>query len=225
MGENLYVVLGDVVSSQKIELRERLQRSLEDACRRVNTTYPQDIRADFKLLKGTDELGGVLSNIGNLFAILATLEDYIFPEQIRFAVTFGEVDLGLDSRDISKMDGPAFHRAARNMSELKETELFLRFSAEDPILDSAIEGEINLIFIIRQSWTDRQHEIVKAYEELQSHSKVADKLGVTHQTVSSTLKRAKWRSLHHIEKTLNEALLGYRQRSAMRQDIERDSSN
>ena len=52
MGERFYVVLGDVVSSRKIEDRGNLQKSIEGACRRVNSNYSRDIYADFKLLKG-----------------------------------------------------------------------------------------------------------------------------------------------------------------------------
>ena len=220
MGERFFVILGDVVSSRKIEFREKLQKSIEDACQKANSNYTQDIYADFKLLKGTDELGGVLSNITNLFRILVLLEDSIFPERIRFAVVLDSIDVGIGSKDISKMDGPAFHRASEYVSELKKTGLLLRLSIEDEIVDSAIEGEINLMFLMRSKWTGRQRQIAKSYEELHSSLKVATKLGIAHQTVAFTLKRAEWWSLSLIEKSLNEALLRYQQSLSRRQDIE-----
>lgn len=225
MMERFCVVLGDVVSSTKSKFREHLQKSLEDACQVVNSKYPQDIYANFKLLKGTDEIGGALYNITDLFRILVSLEDRVFPEKIRFVVVFDYVDIGIDTRDISKMDGPAFHRASDDMSALKKTDLLLRLSIDDGFIDSMIEGEINLMFLLRSNWTSRQHEIINCYEELHSSSKVADKLEISHQAVTSTLKRAKWGSLSLIEKTLNEALLHYHQRLFGRQDIDRNSIN
>ncbi|TAN38338.1 MAG: hypothetical protein EPN24_05840 [Candidatus Methanoperedens sp.] len=63
MKKKLYVLSGDVISSRQIRNREDVQKKLAEACKKINTVYANEISADFKILKGTDEIGGVLSTM------------------------------------------------------------------------------------------------------------------------------------------------------------------
>jgi len=58
--EKMFVLLGDIVSSRKIDDEISFQRRLESACRIINGKFREDIHADFKIIKGIDEIGGVL---------------------------------------------------------------------------------------------------------------------------------------------------------------------
>ena len=60
MKDNLYVLLGDVISSRKLENREDFQNKLIYGCNMVNKIYENDIYSYMDILKGSDEIGVVL---------------------------------------------------------------------------------------------------------------------------------------------------------------------
>lgn len=212
MKQKLFVFLGDVVSSRKIADRDVFQRLLEGICREVNTRYADDLRAPFKTLKGLDEIGGVLTDISNIFNIVAMISDGLHPHQMRCALVYDYVDTALESGDVSKMDGPSFHRAAQAIIELKKTDLLFSLSAEDEALDKAFEGEINLMLLLRRERTSKQRQIIKEYELIKNQQEVARNLGISQQSVSLALRRSRWKLLKGLEDNLNGALRGYQGR-------------
>lgn len=117
--KKLFVLLGDVVASRQIKDRDGFQKNLQDLCEEINATYAEDIYAPFKTLKGLDEIGGVLSDISNIYKIIALISEWLHPHQMRCALAFDYVDTALESMDVSKMDGPAFHKAAQAVIDLK----------------------------------------------------------------------------------------------------------
>jgi len=84
--QKLYVILGDVIASRRIEDKEAFQRKLEKVCLNVNRNFREDIYADFKILKGIDEIGGVLLNIASFYRILNTMLEHFYPYSMRFAL-------------------------------------------------------------------------------------------------------------------------------------------
>jgi len=51
----------------------------------------------------------------------------------------------MESREVSRMDGPAFHTASDLIKDLKESRLMFKMSIGDEIMDKIVAGEINLI--------------------------------------------------------------------------------
>ncbi|MDZ4170943.1 MAG: SatD family protein, partial [Methanobacteriaceae archaeon] len=60
MEKKMYVLLGDVISSRKIKNRTSFQKNLENTYNKLNKKYEKDLFAEFKILKGLDEIGCVL---------------------------------------------------------------------------------------------------------------------------------------------------------------------
>lgn len=56
-----YVVRGDVVGSRDREDRAGLRETIETSLSSVNDRYADDIVAEFALVKGVDEVAGVLA--------------------------------------------------------------------------------------------------------------------------------------------------------------------
>ncbi|WP_456473808.1 SatD family protein [Candidatus Pyrohabitans sp.] len=212
MRERLYVVLGDVVSSRRLVDRAEFQNKLEKTCKEINKTYAEDIYADFKILKGTDEIAGVLSDLSNIYKIISTIQEQLYPNYMRFAVVLDRIDTALETKDAALMDGPAFHKASDIMNKLKKSKLMFDMSVSDKIVDTAISGQINLILLLKKNWSPKQRQIVGEYEKTKNQSKIAKKLGITQQAVSKILGRSMWKEIKTIEGKLNQILRSYSQK-------------
>ena len=206
MTQKLYVMIGDVIASRGIKDREEFRKKLEKACLDINRTFARDIYADFKILKGIDEIEGVLMNIANVYKIMDTMLDELYPQSMRFVIVFDQIDTALKSREVSRMDGPAFHKASDTIKDLKGSRLMFRLSTGDEILDKAIAGEINLIFILKKGWSSRQRRILREYMKTGTQEVVAKALDITQQAVSKAMKRSMWKEISVIEDDLNHVL-------------------
>ncbi len=202
----LYVMLGDVVASRKIKEKEAFQRKLEKACLEVNRNFAEDIYADFKILKGIDEIEGVLLNIASVYKIMDTMLEQFYPHSMRFALVLDYIDTAVESREVSRMDGPAFHRASDLMKNMKGSRLIFRMSIGDAILDKTVAGEINLLFLLKKGWSPGQRKILREYRKTGTQNMAAEALGITQQAVSKALNRSMWKEISGIEDDLNYVL-------------------
>jgi len=217
MKQKLYVILGDVISSRRIAEREKFQKKLEETCRYINAIYSSDIYAGFKILKGIDEIGVVLSSMSKSYEVINVLLEKLHPNLMRFVLVFDYIDTALETKDIAKMDGPAFHKASDLMHTLKKSKLMFDMSVGDKVVDTTISGQINLILLLKRNWSVKQHQIVKEYEKAKNQYEAAKNLGITQQAVSKTLKRSMWKELKSIEENLNYILSEYTQRQSRKE--------
>jgi predicted DNA-binding protein YlxM (UPF0122 family) len=169
--------------------------------------------ADFKILKGIDEIGGVLSGVSNAYEIIATMSEEFYPNSLRFVLVLDYIDTALKTRNVTKMDGSAFHRASDMLHRLKSSKLIFDMSVGDTIIDAAIAGQINLILLLKRNWSARQRQVVREYERTKNQSIVAENLGITQQAVSKIINRSMWKEIKKIEENLSLVLCNYRQRS------------
>ena len=165
MKENLYVLLGDVISSRKLENREDFQNKLIDGCNIVNEKYQNDIYSSMDILKGSDEIGLVLKNISNFYDIIKDISNTIGPNLMRFVLVKDIIDTGLNQREISRMDGPAFHEASNLMYKLKDEKLIFKMATGDLIFDKLVNNNINLIYLIEKKWSSKKIKIINEYEK------------------------------------------------------------
>ncbi len=206
MKQKFYVMLGDVIASRRITDREIFQRKLEEACSNVNLNFFEDIYADFNILKGIDEIGGVLLNITSVYKIINTLQEQFYPHSMRFALVFDYIDTAIESQEVSKMDGPAFHRASDILKDLKGSRLMFKMSIGDELMEKMVTGEINLIFLLKKNWSLRQRRILYEYRKIGNQNMVAKTLGISQQAVSKALNRSMWKEISGIEEDLNYVL-------------------
>ena len=209
MTRKLYVLLGDVVASRKIDATDPFQKKIERALARLNLAYAKAIYAPFKVLKGRDEMGAVLTSISGLYSMLIEFYSFTRPAVTRFALVKGEVDTGLRSKDTAKMDGLAFHRAAKMIDEMKKNKVLFQMAGGDEFLDPIFTASINASLTLRQNWTSHQWRIVLEYEKHETQAAAAKRLGITQQAVSEVLLSAQWERIKNIESALNQSLQRY----------------
>lgn len=203
MEEDYYLLLGDVINSRKIKDREEFQDKLIESLDRINQKFQDDIYADFKILKGIDEFGGVLKKPSNAYEIIKELHENILPKKVRYVLTKGVIDVALGKKDVEYMDGPVFHQANELMSELKRSKFYFELKINDYLMEQALFGQINALMILKNEWTQKQLLVIKKYKELGSQKKVANEMGITPQAISKNLDRSNYKKIKHIEKRLN----------------------
>lgn len=204
MADTYCVLLGDVVTSRKIRNREEFQSILYNACVKASDKYGGDFLADIKILKGTDEVGAVLYSWKHVFRIINIILEEVYPHQIRFSLVKGVVDVGVDSGDVAKMDGPAFHSAVQEINKLKQNGLMFSICTENKAMDRSISTQVCLLFLLRQYWNKRQYEIFCEYNKNISQKTIAEKMNISQQAVSKSLQQTTWKQYHILEHSIHE---------------------
>lgn len=201
-----YVVLGDIVGSRDVPERTRLRGKLNTALAGANDECEDHVGAWFTPLKGVDEFGGTLTDRDAVYDIVRGIQEGLHPYVARYAVVRGEVDVNPDSTDVSTMDGPAFHRADELLTAL--TSEGGRFIVETgtPAGDDLATAAGDLALAVREDWTERQAEIVRAYRHHGTQVGVAERFDVSKQAVSKTLKAARYDRVQRAEERLTRAL-------------------
>lgn len=207
-----YVVVGDVVGSRNIDDRDAFSRLLDDALATANHRYADSVRADVVTVKGVDEVAGVLDHPRDVYGVVKTVHDEIHPHQVRFGVAHGAIDVNPDGTDVTTMDGPAFHRANELLEWVERRNSLFALDGVHPRVDDLVSATVNLVLTLREDWTDREFEAVRARERTASQQEAADRLGVTQQTVSDRLQRAHWNRVTEAEAVVTDVLADYQHR-------------
>ncbi|MDH5186984.1 MAG: SatD family protein [Nitrospirota bacterium] len=200
------VVLGDMVKSAKTKERDELQKHLIYVCKIINKNFSPEIYAPFKITRG-DEVAGVLNKPEKSYKIIFTFRDLLFPYSIRFVVVYGELTAGLETKDVSIIDGPAFTIANDKLQESKRKDHFILFLLYENYLDRTMTILSDLSHWIRMGWTLRQRKAIELYLKLGTQEKVARKLGITQQNVAKLLKSANFEKVKEAEEILEELLI------------------
>lgn len=208
MPERWCIVIGDVIESRSVTDREALQTSLSQGVSRATDALADQTVAPFSVLKGVDEVGGVLRDPGHAYRAIREIAEAIHPTAIRFAVVHGEVDVGTTTSDISEMDGPAFHKADTLLADI--TEDGWAVALHDPDVESwllsLLADQIHLLFAWKQEWTPHQASVVREYRQRESMQALANDRNVSIQAVSQTLSRAEAEMVLSTETNLETAM-------------------
>lgn len=204
-----YVLLGDVIRSREIEDRQAFRDRLAGVCEELTVRESEAIHADFEVLKGVDEFGGVLTSVTSLYDVVVTFQAALAPHRSRIVVAEGEVEQVGDSRRVGGMDGPAFHRADELLTAVGDGPRVVDVRLADEALGHVVADEVNLLLHRRRQWTDRQREVVDAVADAGTQTAAAESLGVTQQAVSNVLASADWPLVDAVESRLRDVLAAY----------------
>lgn len=200
-----YVVLADVVGSREIEDRQAFRDRLATALATANDRHGDAIAAPFEIIKGIDEFGGVLDELAPVYELLHVILNRLHPVGVRVAIAGGGIDVGRLADGVAALDGPAFHTADEVIADVAAAELYAGVEtgrAPDPLVASTL----NLLLMARADRTDRQIEVIEAYERHGTQVAAAAELDVPQQAVSQALQRADYDRTRTIRDQLAAAL-------------------
>lgn len=185
------VVLSDVRASRELEDRATFADRLEAELQHINA------RADglvgrFVAQAGLDEFTGIVEP-GHAGDVLRELWHRLHPVPVRYSVVMGPLDVvpSLDNGGLppaSGFDGPAFHRGAELLEELRTGSrlVAVRTSGEDRE-NRLMTHLADMVYGEMVEWTERQMDVALAARTGASQQEVADELGIGQSTVSRTL--------------------------------------
>ena len=185
--EPSYVLYGDVIGSRSISDRPAFTKKIGATIERVNELFEKQCLAPLKIEKGLDEVAAAAQTPIVLLQIATEISRLLLPQQMRFVIAAGNIDTAVEGRDVSRMDGDAFHKAAAMLSELKSEKLWLKCDTTNRQFDYAAENQLNALMLVKKNWTARQVVLYQTYGEHKNQVKVAEIIGVTQQVISKQM--------------------------------------
>ena len=199
-----WVLLSDVVGSRHIADRKQFEKRLADVLRTVSKRFVSVFETPVQVWKGLDETAALVKEPWRLHEVFDLIDEALAPHTMRFVAVQGAVDVLPADGNVAKADGEAFHTAAAEMLELKRSGLKFRCCTQNPVTDAAWQAQVNMLWLIKKGWTERQRDIYRLYCETGLQEAVAKELNVVQQTVSKTLKSISATQVQQLEHMLTE---------------------
>lgn len=178
-------------------LVERLGRTLEG----LNQELAEALIVPLAVPGEVPEFVAVLGDLSAAYPISRTVAEALHPLPVRVAVCVGEVNLSPETA-ADQIDGPAFDEAAELIYQGRKEDRMLTTRSGDEAIDLMANALFLLLYRDLQTWTERQCEVVRLYRRFGRQQDVAEELGVSQQSVSSSLAGAGWKSLAEAEAAL-----------------------
>lgn len=203
--DNTYAaIIADIVDSKQLSDRREVQNKLKVVLEDINKKYQNSIASNFMITLG-DEFQGLLNEGSQILKIINDIQLNMYPVQLRFGIGIGEINTDILLTHSIEIDGPSYNRA-RNMIdtiEIKKTKyeethpnIMIQSSDENKEIDMLINELFSLSTSIKNGWTNRQVEIIKAYINCEENQyQTADFLNINQPAVSKALKKANYFSL------------------------------
>ncbi|HEY5386322.1 MAG TPA: hypothetical protein VIL79_00305 [Thermoleophilia bacterium] len=172
-------MFADVLGADDAADRERLRPALE----RINHLFAPAIAEPFALA-GQDRVDGALADPAQAPLCISVLRESIAPLQLRVGVGVGTVD---HLRDTTATGRDAYSAARRALQLAVRDHGLTRYLGAGDAGDVLLGALCRLVDPLIRARTEKQWEAIAAYRELGHQREVAEKLGVTRQSVGDRL--------------------------------------
>jgi len=197
---------------------EQLARALAEPARDLA------VLVGLQVLKGIDEVGAVVTRPGTGVMLGLSLNRAVWPNRFRYALAAGPIDIGFPGKDLSLMDGAAFHRAAAALDRARAEglPLALHDSVGDGPAGGAVRGLAESALALHGSvmsswkpataraaltwWAMRERRLVDGDAAHPTQANVAKRLGLDQSTISRQLASADAMRLADLERSVCETL-------------------
>lgn len=215
---NPYIaIIGDIKQSKKISNRSEVQKKLKQVLADINNEYKLDISSKFILTLG-DEFQGLLGNGKNTMNILSEIERKMYPVRMRFGIGIGKITTNVNKEMALGADGPGYYKARDAIEFLKDnekkkqaiqTDIRIEVESDNQATTTMLNTIFALMTAIKESWSDRQREII--YDMLvhqDSQINVAKRLKIQQPAVQKSFSIGRYyvykNALDTIDKALDE---------------------
>lgn len=208
-------VIGDIKNSRNIKNRGEVQKKLNGVLEEVNERYAEDLSSKFVITLG-DEFQGLLCRGANTMHILFEIERRMYPVKIRFGIGVGTITTDVIKEMSIGADGPGYYRARNAVDFLKADEkknrtdpadIRLELDEENRASQIMINTVLSLMTVIKESWSDRQREIIwDMMEHQDSQANAAERLNIRQPAVQKSLSKGNYYAYKGAFETLGKAL-------------------
>ncbi len=213
--EPFIAIIGDIKQSKTIENRREVQEKLKSALDEINKNHSDDIASKFSITLG-DEFQGLLRNGKNTMDIITEIEMEMYPVEIRFGVGIGAITTDVNKEMSLGADGPAYYNARNAIETLKDDEkkrqtdaAYIRLETDGDNIAATImiNTIMTLLTVIKDSWSDRQREIIwDMLKHQDSQTDVAKRFKINQSSVQKGLSKGKYYAYKDALDTLGKAL-------------------
>lgn len=213
---NLYIaIIGDIKGSKKLDNRNEVQKKLTSVLDDINKKYKDDIYSKFTITLG-DEFQGLLCYGSNCMEILSEIERKLHPVKVRIGIGIGDITTDINREIAIGADGPGYYKARAAIEHLRADEkrkqtnsadIRIEIDRDDKNLTIMLNTILTLMTAIKESWSDRQREIIwDMMEHQDSQVDVAKRLGITQSTVQKALSKGKYYAYKDAFDTIGQIL-------------------
>lgn len=201
--------LGEVEENPAVLGPEALPTVLIRSLDALNRDHPGVFVAPLVSPGESGEFVAVLRDLAPVYDLWRGLAEALHPLLVRVAVTRGEVPLPVPLLPADELDGPALDAAAELLYRARKEDHLLLVEGGHPSLDTLANALFLVLSRDLAGWTERQCAIVRLYRRRRRQQDVAQTLGVSQQSVSSSLAAAGWKVLDETETALRRVLREY----------------
>lgn len=208
-------IIGDIKQSKKIDNRSEVQKKLKFILEEINEKYDNEISSKFIITLG-DEFQGLLSSGANTMDIIAEIERKMYPVKIRFGVGIGAITTPVNKEMSIGADGPGYYKARDAIEFLKENEKKKQTNTADVRIEAEGDNQaitimintiLTLLTVIKDSWSDRQREIIwDMLKHQDSQVDVAKRFNIKQPAVQKSLSKGKYYAYKDALDTIGRAL-------------------
>jgi len=174
-------IIGDIIGSQKILERNRVQEKLESILLRINKS-DKNIISPYTLTLG-DEFQSVYKKADCIFLHIFTILSDIHPQKVRFSIGIGEISTKINRNQAIGMDGTAFHFARKGILELKDTPYLFKVISEKNTMTKLLNKNLDLISHMINNWKKNRLLILKELLNGKSISEISKSINITNSAI------------------------------------------
>ena len=200
-------VIGDVISSKKVEKRKDLQDKLIIIFNYLNSAN-NNLISPYTITLG-DEFQAVYDKADNLFLDSVYILEKIYPHKIRFSYGIGEISTEINREQSIGMDGSAFYNARDGISKIKKQRGNYRFNIsglEDIEIEKLYNNSLFIYSNVLKQWRKNRYTILRETMEGTSVKDIARELKLTETAVYMNIYDGSMREFIAINETLSKMI-------------------
>ena len=186
INKKFIVVIGDIISSKKVEKRNALQNKLLDVFNDLNASdYENHLVSPYTITLG-DEFQAVYEKADCLFLDSTRILEKALPEKIRFSFGIGEISTDINREQSIGMDGSAFYFAREGILNLKNQRGDYKFNIyglEDPKLEKLFNNSLYIFSNLLEGWNKNRYFILRRTLAGKPVKEIAKELKLTETAV------------------------------------------
>jgi predicted DNA-binding protein YlxM (UPF0122 family) len=186
MNKKVIVLIGDLVSSRKINERIIFDKKLTDKLSDLNKSN-SNILSPYTLTIG-DEIQAVFEKADKIFNDAIAILTAIIPERMRFSIGIGKLIKPINPKQAIGMDGPAFYYARDGIDQIKKTGYLFNINGDEIPGVELLQQNLFLISEIMNKWNSTKLRIFLKVMNNIPVKEIAQDLDISVQAVYKAIR-------------------------------------
>lgn len=188
------VLVADLVGSRNLSNRGAVQKRLDACLSQLSAGKRDGLVSPYTITLG-DEFQAVFSSPGRIFRDALAILIALYPVEVRFAWSLGEITTGVNTKQAIGMDGPAFHDSRKTVEALKKAKQLFAVTGLSADVQNLADRSLELVSHLLKKWPRSRLVILKRVGEQADVGAIARELRVTDQAVYKSIEAGAIRTI------------------------------